>query len=106
MQLVWSRIWTRVAVSISNDDNHYTTATSTAFIPSANILFTPSESICTTLGSPGLLHFIHGKGKEKCNHDFPKGINTKWTQIPSERLWTRLAGSIFCADNHYTTGIT
>ena len=27
MQLAWSRIWTRVAVSISNDDNHYTTGT-------------------------------------------------------------------------------
>ena len=25
MQSVWSRIWTRVAVSISYDDNHYTT---------------------------------------------------------------------------------
>ena len=28
MQLVSSRIWTRVAVSISYDDNHYTTASS------------------------------------------------------------------------------
>ena len=28
MQSVSSRIWTRVAVSISNDDNHYTTGTS------------------------------------------------------------------------------
>ena len=28
MQSVLSRIWTRVAVSISNDDNHYTTDTS------------------------------------------------------------------------------
>ena len=28
MQLGWSRIWTLVAVSISYDDNHYTTATS------------------------------------------------------------------------------
>ena len=28
MQSAWSRIWTRVAVSISNDDNHYTTGTS------------------------------------------------------------------------------
>ena len=26
MQSAWSRIWTRVAVSISYDDNHYTTA--------------------------------------------------------------------------------
>ena len=28
MQLVSSRIWTRVAVSISFDDNHYTTGSS------------------------------------------------------------------------------
>ena len=28
MQSVLSRIWTRVAVSISYDDNHYTTGTS------------------------------------------------------------------------------
>ena len=28
MQLAWSRIWTRVTVSIFNDDNHYTTGTS------------------------------------------------------------------------------
>ena len=28
MQLAWSRIWTRVAVSISYNDNHYTTGTS------------------------------------------------------------------------------
>ena len=27
MQSVSSRIWTRVAVSISNDNNHYTTGT-------------------------------------------------------------------------------
>ena len=29
MQLAWSKIWTRVIVSISYDDNHYTTGTST-----------------------------------------------------------------------------
>ena len=28
IQLAWSRIWTRAAVSISYDDNHYTTDTS------------------------------------------------------------------------------
>ena len=32
MQSVSSRIWTRVAVSISYDDNHYTTGTSCSFI--------------------------------------------------------------------------
>ena len=31
MQSVSSRIWTRVAVSISYDDNHYTTGTSTLY---------------------------------------------------------------------------
>ena len=28
MQLAWSRIWTRVAVSISSNNSHYTTGTS------------------------------------------------------------------------------
>ena len=32
MQSVSSRIWTRVAVSISNDDNHYTMGTELGFI--------------------------------------------------------------------------
>ena len=32
MQSVWSRIWTRLAVSISSDDNHYTTGTFCKFI--------------------------------------------------------------------------
>ena len=32
MQSVSSRIWTRVAVSISYDDNHYTTGTSIFYI--------------------------------------------------------------------------
>ena len=31
MQSVLSRIWTRVAVSISYDDNHYTTSTFNAY---------------------------------------------------------------------------
>ena len=32
MQSVSSRIWTRVAMSISYDDNHYTTGTSTFLV--------------------------------------------------------------------------
>ena len=32
MQSALFRIWTRVAVSISNDDNHYATGTSTIFV--------------------------------------------------------------------------
>ena len=31
MQLAWSRIWTRVVVSLSYDDNHYTTGTSISY---------------------------------------------------------------------------
>ena len=37
MQLAWSRIWTRVAVSISYDDNHYTTGTSKRCTITVNI---------------------------------------------------------------------
>ena len=38
MQLAWSRIWTRVTVSISNDDNHYTTGTSNSLTFDYSIL--------------------------------------------------------------------
>ena len=39
MQSVPSRIWTRVAVSISYYDNHYTTGTSQKFIsPKVNVI--------------------------------------------------------------------
>ena len=36
MQLVSSKIWTRVAVSISYDDNHYTTGTANIVIDCCN----------------------------------------------------------------------
>ena len=39
MQSVSSRIWTRVAVCISYDDNHYTTGTSTVLSFSLPLLF-------------------------------------------------------------------
>ena len=40
MQSVSSRIWTRVAVSISYEDNHYTTGTSTILYPAADCFLT------------------------------------------------------------------
>ena len=39
MQSVSSRIWTRVAVSISYDANHYTTGTSTTLLYDINNLY-------------------------------------------------------------------
>ena len=48
MQSVSSRIWTRVAVFISNDDTHYTTGTSTNTILPVNCILidtkTPDQS--------------------------------------------------------------
>ena len=41
MQSVSSRIWTRVAVSISYDDNHYTTDTSTFLLQFIFLVFYP-----------------------------------------------------------------
>ena len=51
MQSVSSRIWTRVAVSISYDDNHYTTGTSIRDPYMSQIeLFNPrQENISITL---------------------------------------------------------
>ena len=43
MQSVSSRIWTRVAVSISYDDNHYTTGTSTFFFEWMNAIPLPLD---------------------------------------------------------------
>ena len=43
MQSVSSRIWTRVAVSISYDDNHYTTGT---YADSAAMTNIKIESFC------------------------------------------------------------
>ena len=39
MQSISSRIWTRVAVSISHDDNHYTTGTSSIGVLLEFVLF-------------------------------------------------------------------
>ena len=44
MQSILSRIWTRVAVSISYDNNHYTTGTSTAIHIYAHIKMTSDLS--------------------------------------------------------------
>ena len=43
MQLVWSRIWTRVVVSISYDDIYYTTGTSKSVVYYE--LLKPTETI-------------------------------------------------------------
>ena len=44
MQSVSSRIWTRVAVFISYDDNHYTTGTSLEFYYMPNIIILPNTN--------------------------------------------------------------
>ena len=48
-----SRIWTRVAVSISYDDNHYTTGTSTAFL-----LYVDSEILFLLIYLHQLVYFL------------------------------------------------
>ena len=53
MQSVSARIWTRVAVSISYDDNHYTTA------PNAGLRKLHDTQLYTV-------------------HPFPKSISVKW----------------------------
>ena len=58
MQSASSRIWTRVAVSISYDDNHYTTGTSILFVK----LFDYTHNYCT------LSSKILWIGRKICRH--------------------------------------
>ena len=62
MQLAWSRIWTRVAVSISYDDNHYTTGTSHSVSPIKKntpiIFFLIKKSIFFKIKDMGILFFL------------------------------------------------
>ena len=84
MQSVSSRIWTRVAVSISYDDNHYTTGTSTE----------PSLSYYLPIDGGRIIGFI----------PFPRVLVLCEMQPVSPRIWTRVAVSISYDDNRYTTG--
>ena len=56
MQSVSSRIWTRVAVSISYDDNHYTTRTSN-LIWGYKRVYTHPKGICSKVNVIALLDF-------------------------------------------------
>ena len=77
MQSVLSRIWTRITVSISHDDNHYTTGTSNLPIAGGRIIgFIP----------------------------FPRVLVLCEIQLVLSRIWTRITVSISHDDNHYTTG--
>ena len=74
MQSVSSRIWTRVAVSISYDDNHYTTGTSIFYviIPDVSIMVRVFANDWGDLGSipgriiPKTLRIIRYGSRVKC----------------------------------------
>ena len=84
MQSVLSRNWTRIAVSISCGDNHYTTGTSNVIEPSFPYYLPVAGGI--------IVGFIHSPRVLVCEK-----------QIVSSRIWTRVAVSISNDDNHYTT---
>ena len=118
MQSVSLRIWTRVAVSVSYDDNHYTTGISWSYLPnpsarvgydtwsvfkrsltSLNTEFFFSKTSCVPKAEEPSLSFYWPIAGEKNNwiHTFPKGISAML------RTWTRVGVSISYDDNHYTT---
>ena len=85
MQSVSSRNWTRVAVSISYDDNHYTTGTSS---------IEPSLPYYLPIAGGRIIRFI----------PFSRVLVLCEMQSVSSRNWTRVAVSISYDNNHYTTG--
>ena len=94
---------TRVAVSISYDDNHYTTSTS---ITGLNSEFSFSLTSCLTKAEePSLPCYLPIPwGRIIGFIPFPRVLELCEMQSVSSRFWTRVAVSISYDDNHYTTG--
>ena len=97
MQSVSSRIWTRTAVSISYDDNHYTTGTLTGVTTQGQsgsgcngneeVLFTTQISIAQSAGAVEYIDCISAEG-----YDIPKecpGYNTKQSHGEAPVMWER-----------------
>ena len=60
MQSVSSRIWTRVAVSISYDDNHYTTGTSYISVTHPFLEVGFVDFVLFSLWVVGWLRYLYG----------------------------------------------
>ena len=73
MQLAWSGIWTRVTVSISYDDNHYTIGISTQSDINLPGLFNAKKILVEGQQWYYLTHWRGDKGV----HAFPKNISPK-----------------------------
>ena len=124
MQSVRSRIWTRVAVSISCDDNHYTTGTSIFSQPlrsgeiwhkvnfckrsltGLNSEFFFSLTSCLTKAEKRSLpyYLLIAGGRITGFIPFPSILVLCEMQSVRSRIWTRVAVSISCDNNNYTTG--
>ena len=92
MQLVWSKIWTRIVVSIYYDDNHYTTGTSKQMIITFKLVWFGFlfDSISTFMGylipKPSFVeeqkwYNLTISRENTSVHTFPKGISEKVTGI-------------------------
>ena len=100
MQLVSSRIWTRVAVSNSYDDNHYTT----------HYIF------CIDVSQECFAHSYISNPSARAGYDtrgriigfilFPGVLVQLEMQSASSKIWTRVAVFISYANNHCTKGIS
>ena len=81
MQSVRSRIWTRVAVSISSDDNHYTTGTYADNIALLANTPTQDEFLLRSLeqAAGGNRPDVNANKTEyKCFNQNSKHLDTKW----------------------------
>ena len=104
MQSVSSGIWTHVAVSISNDDNNYTTGTSMRSLTGLKSEFSFSKTSCLT-EEPSLPYYLPiARGRIIGFIPFPRALVLCEMESVSSGIWTRVAESISYDDNHYTTG--
>ena len=126
MQSVSSRIWTRIVVSNSYDDNHYTMP---YYLPIAGgriIGFIPFPKVLVLCEMQSVSSRIWTRIVVSISYDdnhytmpyylpiaggriigfipFPRVLVQCEMQSVSSRIWTRVAVSISYDDNHYSTG--
>ena len=115
MQSVSSRIWTRVTVSISYNDNNYTTGTSSFYQPDriwhkVNFLvefYRFEFRVFLLLNKISLsYHLPITAGRIIELIPFPMVLVLCEMELASSRIWTRVTVSTSYDDSHYTTGIT
>ena len=98
MQSVSSRIWTRVVVSISNDDNHYTTSTS--IMSESDTMFNERDRRCAAVQLCSLTIQVMTTGPLTAPSKCKSGRFNAWGHSSTHRTTTVMVFSVVSTEGH------